>query len=184
MDSMSLFSYHQNVKLLPKTYSWRTFTMCYPICRKCSHPFRISRELRLRKSVNVSSNLGVSESIAGTTQKGIDFVGLETLSIQHIRLYQQPHSIKWSYFIWKVHQAQRPTLNLYIGIYICHHMLFRRDLVSWGLKNSGYSISSHMNNRKALNEVTLCGRCIKHSDRLRNCISGSTFVTACFLEGI
>ena len=155
--------------------------MCYPICRKCSHPFRISRELRLQCILKFWS-IGIYSWYR--TQKGINFVGLETLSIQHIRLYQQPHSIKWSYFIWKVHQAQRPTLNLYIGIYICHHMLFRRDLVSWGLINSGYSISSHMNNRKALNEVTLCGRCIKHSDQLRNCISGSTSVTTRFLEGI
>ena len=118
------------------------------------------------------------------TRKGINFVGLVTLSIQHIRLYQQPHSIKWSCFIWKVHQAQRPTQKLYIGIYICYHTLFGRDLVWWGSKHSEYSISSHMNNRKALKEVTLFGRCIKHSDQLGNIISGSTFVTTHLLDGV
>ena len=50
-----------------------------------------------------------------------------------------------------MYRAQWSTRKLYIGICICYHTVFRRDFVLWGLKHSGYSISSHMNNRKALN---------------------------------
>ena len=41
-----------------------------------------------------------------------------------------------------------------------------------------------MNNRKALKEVTLFGRCIKHSDQLGNRISGSISVRTHLLEGV
>ena len=123
-------------------------------------------------------------SLPHTFWKGFSFIGLETLWIHDIKSYEQPQSIKRSYFVWKVYRAQWSTRKLYIGIYIYYHTCFRREVVLWDSKHSQYGISSHMNNRKALKEVTLFGRCIKHSDQLGNIISGSTFVTTHLLDGV